>query len=123
MIRRAPRTRLIEMVMPKRNVLLMDSQAEFVEQMVASGHYQIASEVLRDGLGLVQAREAEQATKPAALREAVVVGLTLFGVGAKKRDDIRQLAQGSMTARPAALKGLESRVATIMPRAAAVAAM
>lgn len=109
--------------MPKRNVLLMDSQAEFVEQMVASGHYQIASEVLRDGLGLVQAREAEQATKPAALRDAVVVGLTLFGVGAKKRDDIRQLAQGSMTARPAALKGLESRVATIMPRAAAVAAM
>ncbi len=55
MIRRAPRTRLIEMVMPKRNVLLMDSQAEFVEQMVASGHYQIASEVLREGLRLVQA--------------------------------------------------------------------
>ena len=27
----------------------------FVEQMVASGHYQIASEVLREGLRLVQA--------------------------------------------------------------------
>jgi len=55
MIRQAPRTWLIEMVMPTRNVVLMDSQAEFVEQMVASGHYQIASEVLREGLRLVQA--------------------------------------------------------------------
>jgi antitoxin ParD1/3/4 len=53
--------------MPTRNVVLTDSQAKFVEQMVVSGHYQSASEVLREGLRLVQAREAEQAAKLAAM--------------------------------------------------------
>ena len=34
------------------SVVLTDSQARFVKQMVSSGHYQNASEVLRDGLCL-----------------------------------------------------------------------
>lgn len=63
--------------MPTRNVVLTDSQAKFVEQMVASGHYQSASEVLREGLRLVQAREAEQA----AMREAVAVGIADIEAG------------------------------------------
>ena len=67
--------------MPTRNVVLTDSQAKFVEQMVASGHYQNASEVLREGLRLVQAREAEQAAKLAALREAVAVGVADIEAG------------------------------------------
>jgi hypothetical protein len=40
----------MEIVMPTRNVVLTDSQAKFVEQRVANGHYQNASEVLREGL-------------------------------------------------------------------------
>lgn len=67
--------------MPTRNVVLTDSQAQFVEQMVASGHYQNASEVLREGLRLVQAREAEHAAKLAALREAVAVGIANIEAG------------------------------------------
>ena len=67
--------------MPTRNIVLTDSQAKFVEQMVASGHYQNASEVLREGLRLVQAREAEQAAKLAALREAVAVGIADIDAG------------------------------------------
>lgn len=67
--------------MPTRNVVLTDSQAQFVEQMVASGHYQNASEVLREGLRLVQARETEQAAKLAALREAVAVGIADIEAG------------------------------------------
>lgn len=67
--------------MPTRNVVLTDSQAKFVEQMVASGRYQNASEVLREGLRLVQAREAEQAAKLAALREAVVLGIAEIEAG------------------------------------------
>ncbi|MDY0074212.1 MAG: type II toxin-antitoxin system ParD family antitoxin [Thauera sp.] len=67
--------------MPTRNVVLTDSQAKFVEQMVASGQYQNASEVLREGLRLVQAREAEQAAKLAALREAVTVGIADIEAG------------------------------------------
>lgn len=41
--------------MPTRNGVLTDSQAKFVERVVASGQYQNASEVLREGLRLVQA--------------------------------------------------------------------
>ena len=67
--------------MPTRNVVLTDSQAKFVEQMVAAGHYQNASEVLREGLRLVQAREAEQAARLAALREAVAIGLDDIAAG------------------------------------------
>ena len=67
--------------MPTRNVVLTDSQAKFVEQMVASGHYQNASEVLREGLRLVQAREAEQVARLAALREAVAVGIADIEAG------------------------------------------
>ncbi len=67
--------------MPTRNVVLTDSQAKFVEQMVAGGQYQNASEVLREGLRLVQAREAEQAAKLAALREAVAVGIADIEAG------------------------------------------
>ncbi len=67
--------------MPTRNVVLTDSQAKFIEQMVANGHYQNASEVLREGLRLVQAREAEQAAKLSALREAVAVGIADIEAG------------------------------------------
>ena len=67
--------------MPTRNVVLTDNQAQFVEQMVASGQYQNASEVLREGLRLVQARQAEHAAKLAALREAVAVGVADIEVG------------------------------------------
>lgn len=61
--------------MPTRNVVLTDPQAQFVEQLVSSGRYQNASEVLREGLRLVQQREQEQASRMQALREAVAIGL------------------------------------------------
>lgn len=61
--------------MPTRNVVLTDHQAQFVEQLVAAGRYQNASEVLREGLRLVETREAETAARLHALREAVRVGL------------------------------------------------
>ena len=37
----------VEIDMPTRNVVLTDQQTQFVEQLVASGRYQNASEVLR----------------------------------------------------------------------------
>lgn len=45
--------------MPTKNVVLTDQQLQFVEQLVASGHYQNASEVLRHGLRLVQEHQLE----------------------------------------------------------------
>jgi antitoxin ParD1/3/4 len=61
--------------MPTRNVVLTDHQANMVEQLVASGRYQNASEVLREGLRLVEQREAEDASRLEALRSAVQVGM------------------------------------------------
>ena len=60
--------------MPTRNVVLTNHQEKLIETLVESGRYQNASEVLRDGLRLVEQREAEDAAKLEALREAVGVG-------------------------------------------------
>jgi antitoxin ParD1/3/4 len=59
---------------PTRNVVLTDHQQEVVEALVQSGRYQNASEVLREGLRLVEQREAEDAAKLAALRHAAEAG-------------------------------------------------
>lgn len=61
--------------MRTRNVVLTDHQAQFLERLVSSGQYQNASEVLREGLRLLQHREQEQATRLQALREAVTIGV------------------------------------------------
>jgi len=60
--------------MPTRNVVLTDHQHQVIETLVGSGRYQNASEVLRDGLRLVEQREAENNAKLDALREAAAVG-------------------------------------------------
>ena len=57
--------------MPTRNVVLTEQQADLVETLVGSGRYQNASEVLRDGLRLLQRREAEEQAKLEALRGAL----------------------------------------------------
>jgi antitoxin ParD1/3/4 len=57
--------------MPTRNVVLTDHQAELVEQLVAEGRFQNASEVLRYGLRLVEQREAEDAARLKSLLAAV----------------------------------------------------
>lgn len=57
--------------MPTRNVELSAQQAELVENLVGSGRYQNASEVLRDGLRLLQRRELEETAKLKALRGAL----------------------------------------------------
>jgi len=60
--------------MPTRNVVLTKHQEKLIETLVGSGRYQNASEVLRDGLRLVEQREAEEAAKLEVLRQAARVG-------------------------------------------------
>ncbi|MCG5526334.1 type II toxin-antitoxin system ParD family antitoxin [Ectothiorhodospira haloalkaliphila] len=62
--------------MPTRNIVLTDQQALFVEQMVATGRYQNASEVLREGLRLLQQREHERAIRLQSWQAAPVVNTT-----------------------------------------------
>jgi antitoxin ParD1/3/4 len=61
--------------MPTRNVVLTDYQASLVERLVRSGRYQNASEVLREGLRLIERREAEEKARLKALRDAVSTGV------------------------------------------------
>ncbi len=61
--------------MPTRNVVLTDRQAKLIEKLVSSGQYQNASEVLRDGLRLIEDRAAEQKARLKALRAAVQIGI------------------------------------------------
>jgi antitoxin ParD1/3/4 len=68
--------------MPTRNVVLTEHQeAELVERLVASGRYQNASEVLREGLRLIEARDAEDQARLKALREAARVGIADIEAG------------------------------------------
>jgi antitoxin ParD1/3/4 len=73
--------------MPTRNVVLTDHQAKLVEQLVASGRYQNVSEVLREGLRLVESRDAEEKVRLKALREAARVGIADIEAGRFERFD------------------------------------
>lgn len=70
-----------EAPMPTRNVVLTDHQASFVEQLVTSGRYQNASEVLREGLRLVERRESEDEMRLSALRDAAKLGIADIEAG------------------------------------------
>ena len=67
--------------MPTRNVVLTDHQANLVERLVASGRYQNASEVLREGLRLIESQETEQKVRLKALREAARIGIAAIDAG------------------------------------------
>ena len=57
--------------MPTRNLVLTEEQSAFVDELVASGRYQNASEALRAGLRLLEADEAALAV----LRDRLARGL------------------------------------------------
>ena len=75
----------LEELVPTRNVVLTERQTALVESLVKSGRYQNASEVLREGLRLLEQREAEGAGKLKALRAAARVG-----VGALDRGEFKE---------------------------------
>jgi antitoxin ParD1/3/4 len=70
--------------MPTRNVVLTDRQESLIEALVQSGRYQNASEVLREGLRLVESREVDQAAKLDALRAAIDLGVAAIDRGDAK---------------------------------------
>ena len=67
--------------MPTQNVELSDHEAALVEGFVACGRYQNASEVLREGLRLIEKRESENSVCFQALQNAVQVGLADSAAG------------------------------------------
>lgn len=57
------------------NVSLTDQLSRFVNRHVASGRYQSASEVIREGLRLLQERDAERQSALADVRKKIAVGM------------------------------------------------
>jgi antitoxin ParD1/3/4 len=74
------------MAVATRNVVLSEHQHELVEALVKSGRYQNASEVLREGLRLLEREEAEEAAKIAVLRRAAEEGWS--DLAARRFDDV-----------------------------------
>ncbi|HWA21592.1 MAG TPA: type II toxin-antitoxin system ParD family antitoxin [Caulobacterales bacterium] len=73
--------------MATRNVVLTDRQDELIDTLVEGGRYQNASEVLREGLRLLEQREAEDAAKLTALRKAAEDGMASIEAGRFRRFD------------------------------------
>ena len=67
--------------MPTRNVVLTDRQAELVERLVKEGRYQNASEVMREGLRLVEDREQDAKARLKTLKEPARIGIADFESG------------------------------------------
>ncbi|MEN4751333.1 type II toxin-antitoxin system ParD family antitoxin [Pseudomonas sp. Ps21-P2] len=61
--------------MATRNVVLTTHQEQVIHELVQSGRYQNASEVMREGLRLLEQRIAEDTAKVEALRQATSIGL------------------------------------------------
>lgn len=78
--------------MPTRNVNLTEHQDQFVGEVLAAGRYQNASEVVRDGLRLLERREREDAAKLARLRVAVEEA-----EGAVARGEYEDVADNQLT--------------------------
>jgi antitoxin ParD1/3/4 len=88
--------------MPTRNVVLTDDQAELIERMVKSGRFQNGSEVLREGLRLLQRQDAEERAKLKALREAARIGLADIEAGRFKAFDTAEALAEHLAAQTAA---------------------
>jgi antitoxin ParD1/3/4 len=67
--------------MPTRNVVLSERQQQMVEALVRSGRYQNASEVLREGLRLIEERERLEDAKLKALKQAARQGWAEVSAG------------------------------------------
>ena len=62
-------------IMPTRSVVLADRQTTLIKQLISSGRYQNASEVLREGIRLIEYQELENEARLTALREAARTGI------------------------------------------------
>lgn len=67
--------------MPTRNVVLTEHHHDMIDRLVRSGRYQNASEVLREGLRLVEQRDQIEAAKLQALRQAAAAGFADIDAG------------------------------------------
>ncbi|SPF53546.1 conserved hypothetical protein [Candidatus Sulfopaludibacter sp. SbA4] len=93
--------------MPTRNVNLTDHFDRFIEARVTSGRFSNASEVVREGLRLLEQREREDKARLKWLRAAVKEGIddidrgdyTILRSGLEIDDFVRRLRKEPSAAR------------------------
>jgi antitoxin ParD1/3/4 len=78
--------------MATMNVSLSDEFAAFVEGEVASGGYASASEVVRDGLRLLQREKAAHQEKVVILRREVGIGVQQARSGRLSKRSVGEIA-------------------------------
>lgn len=99
--------------MPTRNVVLSDHQASLIARLVGSGRYQNASEVMREGLRLVERQEAEEEIRLKAMRDAVDAGISDIAAGRYQTFDTTEaLRQGLSAIVDEALGGVATEDST-----------
>lgn len=90
--------------MPTRNVVLTDRHHKLIDRLVKDGRYQNASEVLREGVRLVEAQETEYRRKLKALRAAIQVGVDDIEAGRyvefDNRADLERFLRSRLAPRP-----------------------
>jgi antitoxin ParD1/3/4 len=67
--------------MPTRNIVLPDALDSFVRDLIESGRYKSASEVMREGLRLMEDRMARRDAELEQIREGVLTGIEQANAG------------------------------------------
>jgi antitoxin ParD1/3/4 len=78
-------------------VTLTAEQEQFVSEQLRSGHYQSASDIVAQSLGMLRAQEEFIRTNTAELREKIASGL-------------EQIRRGEMVDGPAAIQDLRKKL-------------
>ena len=91
--------------MPTRNVVLTDRQEKLVGELVESGRYQNASEVLREGLRLLEGQIEHRAAELAQIRAGITTGLDQIARGelaeGSGEDAVKRAFEAALTSRNA----------------------
>lgn len=80
------------------SISLSDAQRRLIESLIASGRYQGVSEVMRDGLRLLEDREARRAQALAEIERVVREGLESGPAGELDLDAVIAEAERRATA-------------------------
>jgi len=76
------------------NVSLSRQLQGFIEKKVRTGRYQTASEVVREGLRLIEDRDTQRALQLRRLREEIQVGLDQIEKGQVAPLDVEKIKAG-----------------------------
>lgn len=77
--------------MPTRNVRLTERHSKLIDELVKTGRYQNASELMREGLRLVEEREAQFDE----IRERIARSLSQAGRGEYAEGSVEDIVAGA----------------------------